>query len=105
MLLRVISKSIQDIERQISMNCRYNKTEKAMYNLSKEQGPFLILQSFKILFKNMSINSEDISMITNQFTNYYRRNLTELANIDEFKQTYRSADAIAWYTRETFLNK
>ncbi|CAF1272539.1 unnamed protein product [Rotaria sp. Silwood1] len=37
--------------------------------------------------------------------NYYRRNLTELANIDEFDHTYRSSDAISWYMKETFLYK
>jgi hypothetical protein len=37
--------------------------------------------------------------------NYYRGNLTELANIDDFDKTYRSENAIPWYTKETFVYK
>ncbi|CAF0906051.1 unnamed protein product [Adineta steineri] len=34
---------------------------------------------------------------------YYRGNDHELARINEFARTYRSADAINWYTRDCFL--
>ncbi|CAF4377511.1 unnamed protein product [Rotaria sordida] len=37
--------------------------------------------------------------------NYYRGNLTELANIDEFNRTYKSTDAIPWHIKDTFINK
>src|SRR5205823_6446303 len=35
--------------------------------------------------------------------NYYRGNLKELENINEFEETYKSNDAIFWYTRQSFV--
>ncbi|CAF0824845.1 unnamed protein product [Didymodactylos carnosus] len=35
--------------------------------------------------------------------NYYQGNATELHILEEFERTYKSTDAIRWYTRETFL--
>ena len=105
MLLSTISKSIEELEKQVAIHCRYTRKEKSIYNLSKEQGSFLYFQTLKILFKNWSKSSNDVTQITKMSANYYRRNLIELANIDEFKQTYRSMDAIVWFTKEIFINK
>ncbi|CAF2911656.1 unnamed protein product, partial [Rotaria sp. Silwood2] len=35
--------------------------------------------------------------------NYYRKNKKELLNIDQFEQTYKSEDAIYWYTKQAFV--
>jgi hypothetical protein len=36
---------------------------------------------------------------------YYRENVRELANIAEFDLTYKSTEAIQWYTKESFVYK
>ena len=42
-------------------------------------------------------------MIAEKCKDYYCGNLVELANINEFDLTYRSDEAIQWYTKECFF--
>jgi hypothetical protein len=83
----------------------YNKKEKATRDLSKEAGSFLFFQLFKTVLKNMPKTAEAKKTMVTTCRNYYRGNLTELANIDDFDRTYKSVDAIPWYTKETFVYK
>ena len=105
MLRDAISKSCEELDKQTAVFSMYNKKEKAIYNLSKEQGSFLFFQLFKILLKNLPKIYEAKQTMIRICRNYYRGNLTELANIDDFDRTYKSSDAILWFTKETFVNK
>lgn len=83
----------------------YNKKEKATRDLSKESGSFLFFQLFKTVLKTMPRTPEAKKTMVTTCRDYYRGNLTELKNIDEFDRTYKSIDAIPWYTKETFVYK
>jgi hypothetical protein len=83
----------------------YNKKEKSTRDLSKEAGSFLFFQLFKNVLQNMPKTAEAKKTMVTTVRNYYRGNLTELANIEDFDKNYKSIDAIPWYTKETFVYK
>jgi hypothetical protein len=83
----------------------YNQKEKATRDLSKESGSFLFFQLFKSVLMNMPKTVESKAMMVSKCRDYYRGNTTELDNINEFDLTYKSTEAIQWYTKETFLYK
>ncbi|CAF4689688.1 unnamed protein product [Rotaria sp. Silwood1] len=83
-LIDSIRKSREELDKHIVALRMYNKKDKATRDLSKE--------------------AAKITMVTT-CRNYYRGNLTELANIDEFDRTYTSTNAIPWYIKDTFINK
>jgi hypothetical protein len=105
MLKDTIGKSSEELDRHTAVFNMYNKKEKAMYNLSKGQGSFIYFELFKFLLKNLPKTSNTKQTMIATCRNYYRGNLTELANIDDFDRTYKSSDAISWYTKETFVNE
>jgi hypothetical protein len=100
-----LQKSRDELEKQTAAFSMYNKKEKATRDLSKEAGSFLFFQLFKSVLKNMPKTDEAKKTMVTTCRNYYRGNLTELGNIDDFERTYKSAEAIPWYTKETFVYK
>jgi len=83
----------------------YNQKEKATRDLSKESGSFLFFQLFKTVLMNMPKTTESKEMMLARCREYYRGNAMELANIAEFDLTYKSSQAIQWYTKESFVYK
>lgn len=104
-LTDAIRKSREELNKQTAAFSMYNKKEKATRDLSKEAGSFLFFQLFKTVLKNMPKTPEAKKTMVSTCRDYYRGNLTELANIDDFDKTYKSVDAIPWYTKETFVYK
>lgn len=104
-LIDSIRKSREELDKQTQAFSMYNKKEKATRDLSKEAGSFLFFQLFKNVLKNMPKTAEAKKTMVTTCRNYYRGNLTELANIDDFDKNYKSVDAIPWYTKETFVYK
>jgi len=100
-----IQKSREELDKQTAAFSMYNKKEKATRDLSKEAGSFLFFQLFKSAIQNMPKTDAAKKSMVNTCRDYYRGNLTELKNIDDFDKTYRSEDAIPWYTKETFVYK
>ncbi|CAF3181105.1 unnamed protein product [Rotaria sp. Silwood2] len=98
-----INKSHEELAKQTAVFSMFNKKEKAIYDLSKEQGSFLFFQLTKHILKNIPKTYEAKKTMITICRNYYRGNFTELANIDEFDRTYKSYDAILWYMKETFV--
>ncbi|CAF1929290.1 unnamed protein product [Rotaria magnacalcarata] len=104
-LIDSLRKSREELDKQTAAFSMYNKKEKATRDLAKEAGSFLFFQLFKNVLKNMPKTAEAKKTMVTTCRNYYRGNLTELKNIDEFDKTYKSVDAIPWYTKETFVYK
>ncbi|CAF1433916.1 unnamed protein product [Adineta steineri] len=100
-----LQKSREELEKQTAAFSMYNKKEKATRDLSKEAGSFLFFQLFKNVIKNMPKTDLAKKTMVNTVREYYRGNLTELSNIEDFDKTYKSVDAIPWYTKETFVYK
>ncbi|CAF1118073.1 unnamed protein product [Rotaria sordida] len=105
MLLDSIKKSLEDFEKQAAIFNMFNKKDKPIYDLSIEQNSFLFVQLFKFGLKNMPNTNEAKKAMIDICRNYYRGNLTELVNIDEFDQLYKSSEAIVWFAKDTFICK
>ena len=104
-LIDRIQKSREELEKQTVVFSIYNKKEKATRDVSKDVGSFLFLQLFKTVIQNMPRTNEAKKSMLTICRSYYRRNLNELANIDDFDRNYVSHDAIKWYVRESFIYK
>lgn len=100
-----LQKSREELEKQTEAFSMYNKKEKATRDLSKEAGSFLFFQLFKTVLTQMPSTDEAKRTMVTTCRNYYRGNITELKNIEDFEKTYKSAEAIPWYTKETFVYK
>ena len=104
-LMNAILESQEGLEKQTAAFSLYNQKEKATRDLSKESGSFLFFQLFKTVLLNMPKTTESKQMMLSKCRDYYRGNTKELANIAEFDFTYKSTEAIQWYTKESFVYK
>jgi hypothetical protein len=94
MLRDAIRKSRFELYKQTSILSIYNKKEKTIYNLSKEQSSFVFFQLLKHALKNMPKTCEAKETMITICRDYYRGNLTELVSINSFNLTYKSSEAI-----------
>ncbi|CAF1257851.1 unnamed protein product [Rotaria sordida] len=104
-LLHSLRKSLVELDKHTVTLSIYNKKDTAIRDLSKETGSYLLFQLFIHLLKNMPKTAQAKKDMITVCRNYYRGNLTELKNIDDFDQTYKSVDAIPWFTKRTFVDK
>lgn len=104
-LTESLRRSREEFLQQSSTFSVYNKKEKATRDLAKESGSFLFFQLFKSVLKDLPQTPEAKKTMVNTCRNYYRGNLTEMKNIEDFDKNYRSEDAINWYTKEGFVYK
>jgi hypothetical protein len=104
-LVSAIRRSYNELDQQAATFSWYNQSQKAARDLTKEAGSFLFFQLFKIVLKSMPKTSAAKESMISIFRDHYQDDRKELANIDEFDLTYKSSDAIRWYTRDTFLYK
>ncbi|UJR38559.1 hypothetical protein I4U23_031225 [Adineta vaga] len=102
-LLNTIQSVRNDLAKQTAAFSVYNQNEKSTRDLSKESGSFMFFQLLKSVLMNMPKTQEAKQMMVDKCKEYYRGNLVELANINEFDLTYKSDEAIQWYTKECFL--
>ncbi|CAF3516539.1 unnamed protein product, partial [Rotaria sp. Silwood2] len=75
-----------------------------MRSLYEEMYSFSYFRAFKqVLLKTKYHNDIAKNEMIEICRNYYRKNKKELLNIDQFEQTYKSEDAIYWYTKQAFV--
>lgn len=101
-LIRSIQKMIRLYERQQAAFSLYNQQEKNTRDLTQESGSFLFFQLFKEVLLTMQQTSESKQEMIDECKDYFRRNTTELKNIELFTRTYKSTEAIQWYTKNSF---
>ncbi len=104
-LVNAIRRSFKELDQQATTFSWYNQSQKTARDLTKESGSFLFFQLFNIVLKNMPKTPASKQSMISICRDYYQGNTTELANITEFEWTYKSSEAIQWYTRDTFLHK
>ena len=66
---------------------------------------YLFSQLYNKVIENLPKIIQSKQNIINIAQNYYRGNLIELKNIQNFDQNYKSIDAISWYMKEDFIYK
>ncbi len=104
-LINAIKEAREGLEKQTTAFSTYNQKDKATRDLSKETGSFLFFQMFKTVLMSMPKTAESKEMMLSMCRDHYRGNTKELANIAEFDLTYKSTEAIEWYTKESFVYK
>ena len=101
-LIQSIREQLDDLQKQISTFSLYEK-QKSTRDLSKESASFLWFQIFKDVLLRMPRSEEARREMIEQCRQYYRGNIEELTNIDEFAKTYTVDDTIRWYTKQSFI--
>ncbi|CAF0744245.1 unnamed protein product [Adineta steineri] len=104
LMMKKLQQVIVDIEHEIVQQTEaifdvLDREDRAFRDLRAELGPFLWRQIFKTMPHSLDARQQMID----ECRSYYQGNPSELAVIDEFEQTYRTSDAIYWYTRSCFL--
>jgi hypothetical protein len=102
-LMRSIRKNIRLREKQPETFTVYNKNQKNTRVLTQESGSFLFLQFFKDVLINMQQTSESKIEMIEKCKAYYADKTIELQDIELFNRTYKSTDAIKWYTKQSFV--
>ena len=72
-------------------------------SLESRNAIFMWFQLYIEVLLRMHNTSNTRQELTDICEEYYRNNPSELTIINEFKKTYRTENAIWWYTRECFL--
>ncbi|CAF1206617.1 unnamed protein product [Didymodactylos carnosus] len=103
-LIKSIKDNIDLVEKQIQSFSFYNQ-QKSTRDLTSESASFLWFQLFKDLIIQMPPDNHGKRQMIQKCQEYYRGNRKEVATIQEFSDTYRRADAIRWYTRQSFVYK
>ncbi|CAF4261650.1 unnamed protein product, partial [Didymodactylos carnosus] len=103
-LVKSIKNNIDLVEKQIQSFSFYNQ-QKSTRDLTSESASFLWFQLFKDLIIQMPPDNYGKRQMIQKCQEYYRGNRKEVATIQEFSDTYRRADAIRWYTRQSFVYK
>jgi hypothetical protein len=69
-------------------------------NLDQLEPSFMYIQLFNDVFLAIEYDDESKAMLVAYCRDHYQNNLGKLAIVNEFAITYKSSDAIRWYTRE-----
>ncbi|CAF1435592.1 unnamed protein product, partial [Rotaria sordida] len=103
-LLNALQENIRYSMKQSEAISLFDQDERSMRNLKEEIHTFKYFRVFKqVLLKTEYNNDTAKNDMIEICRNYYRKNKKELSNIDKFEQTYKSEDAIRWYTKQTFV--
>ncbi|CAF1108876.1 unnamed protein product [Didymodactylos carnosus] len=103
-LAKSIKTNINLVEKQIQSFSFYNQ-QKSSRDLTRESASFLWFQLFKDLIIQMPPDNHGKRQMIEKCHEYYRGNTKEVEIIQEFSDTYQRADAIRWYTRQSFVYK
>jgi hypothetical protein len=102
-LIESIRKTMRLCEKQQAAFSLYDQQEKNTRNLTQESGSFLFFQLFKDVLLNMQRTPESKKEMIERCKDYFHRNTKELQNIDLFNKTYKSTEAVQWYTQNSFV--
>ncbi|CAF1048993.1 unnamed protein product [Didymodactylos carnosus] len=83
----------------------YSHCQKAMRDLTAESAGFIWFQLFKDVLMYMSGDDASKQEMIQKCREYYSNNTKQQKLIEEFERTYRSNDAIRWYTKQSFVYK
>jgi len=104
-LVRAIRRSFKELNEQATTFSWHNQKQRTARDVTKESGSFLFFQLFKIVLKSMPKTPVAKESMISTCRHIYHGNTAELSNIDKFERTYKSSEAIQWYTKESFVYK
>ncbi|CAF1350606.1 unnamed protein product [Rotaria sordida] len=104
-LCKTIEDEFDFFNKRIETFSSFEKGEQSTKDLSKESSTFLWYQIFNYIITRLPRNQQAKEQMIQLCKDYYCRNREEMKNIVEFEQTYRSENAIYWYSKKSFLYK
>ncbi|CAF1139693.1 unnamed protein product [Didymodactylos carnosus] len=104
-LVQNIQKTAQLIHTQLETLTFMDKNQNSARDLNKDSAKFLWFQIFKHVIINMPRDDQAKKRMIEKCQEYYHGDIQELQSIKEFDKTYKSSDAIKWYTKDCFLYK
>jgi len=102
-LCQSIREEIQIVEQHIQTYNFFDRYQKYTRDITHEFDRFLWYQLFSYVITRFPRNEESKQQMIEICRQFYHRNIKKLRDIDEFERTYRSQDAIRWYSKETFV--
>ena len=81
----------------------FNQDQRLILDLSKEKATFMWAQLALAVLQQLPSTKNSLEEMITFCTDFYNYDDTELQLIEEFRQTYRSQDAIKWYSRSCFI--
>ncbi|CAF1604881.1 unnamed protein product [Adineta ricciae] len=100
-----IERNIHIMNKQAFTISLFDQKQKLTKVLSKESGLFLWFQILRNVLKQIDSEHSDEAkqQMINICKNYYQNDVITMKQINKFKESYKSNDAIKWYTAPTFL--
>ena len=100
-----LKKNIRLMRRQAVTIRFFNQNQRSTRDLTKDTVLFLWFQILRTVGKKIAhLHSEQAKeLMLDVCRHYYRNNEAELKKIEKFKNTYKSNDAIQWYTKGSFI--
>ena len=84
----------------------YNQNQKSTRNITKESGSFIWHQLLKDVLQKMPSGDKNAKEeMLDKCHLYYRGNKKKLRNIEQFDKEYSIANAVEWYTKDSFIYK
>lgn len=104
-LCGAIEEEFDNLNKRIETFSCFKKDDQYTNDLSKESAKFLWYQMFNYVIARVPRNQQAQEQMIQLCKNYFHTDAKEMKNIQEFEQTYRSEDAIYWYSKKSFLFK
>ncbi|CAF3427090.1 unnamed protein product [Rotaria socialis] len=103
-LFTIVKQQIHLILKHLSIFNLFNHNDKPIRDLEHESNNYLWYQLFRDTLMTMHTETEQCKQqLIDYCRSYYRLNKKYLEDIDIFAQTYKSSEAIHWYTKDSFL--
>ncbi|CAF2128491.1 unnamed protein product [Rotaria magnacalcarata] len=103
-LFTIVKQQIHLILKHLSIFNLFNHNDKPIRDLEHESNNYLWYQLFRDTLMTMHTETEQCKQqLIDYCRSYYRSNKKFLEDINTFEQTYKSSDAIYWYTKDSFL--
>ncbi|CAF1414193.1 unnamed protein product [Rotaria sp. Silwood1] len=107
LMFEVLEKRTEEIEKQHldgGLFTTFYRKEKSLKDVREDLATFVWTHVFKVVLMSMPYNSlEAKGEMLRECRAYYRNDVVQLAQINEFERKYQSKDAIRWYTKPGFL--
>jgi tetratricopeptide (TPR) repeat protein len=102
-MMGVIGQQIEIIHKQLEVFSFYRLNQRYIRNLKIDSAEFLWFHVFKYVVTRLPHDDYAKKEMLDASRHYYRDNTHELERIDQFERSYKSEDAIQWYTKNSFV--
>ncbi|CAF1318473.1 unnamed protein product [Rotaria sordida] len=106
-MFELLEKRLEEVEKQNlsgGLFTTFYRKEKSLKDVREDLATFVWTHVFKVVLMSMPHDSLEAKReMLGECRAYYRNDVVQLAQIDEFERKYQSKDAIRWYTKPGFL--